>query len=114
MAEGLNEQTSGLLKPILKAKDATADMAANTAQTTKSIKELEANTAKTLQTDFAKNLDTLRNNISVIGKSFKKLKNIQPLTDKDGYDKTATSSGKINNGVKDLMKRAGTDIDTLQ
>lgn len=113
LAEGLNKKTAVLVKPLVNAKDATADMAAHTAQTTQSIQEIETGTSKALRTDFSKNLDTLRNNMAVLGKSFKKLKEIQPLNEKKSYDNAAQSSKKINTSVKDLMKKAGANTDTL-
>ncbi len=99
----VNRQASGLEEPIHKAYTATADMAADPAQQTRSIRQLEQNTANASQKNIAGSFDSLRSNIRALGKTFEQVKNIKPLTDKSTYNNITRSAGNANKSMQHML-----------
>ena len=99
----VNRQASGLEEPIHNVYIATADMAADPEQQTRSIRQLEQNTANASKKNIAGSFDSLRSNIRVLGKTFEQAKNIKLLTDKSTYSNITRSAEKANTGIRNML-----------
>jgi phospholipid/cholesterol/gamma-HCH transport system substrate-binding protein len=110
-SEKINAKGGEIAKNIHATAASTQDIARNMADTRQSINEFEKSSDKLAKTPITDNLKKLGNNISALGKTFRKISSVdsgmgKALTTKDAYNKAATSLDSTNRGLKKFYKRA--------